>query len=116
MKIEELFSVRGKIALVTGGSRGIGEMIARAYVENGAKVYITARNAAVCDGLAAELSRFGHCVSIPADLSIPAARAEWLSRAGRQDDAIARPHRGGHRAPGRTVLPRVAAQARAVVR
>ncbi len=69
MKIADLFSVAGKIVVVTGGSRGIGEMIARAYVENGAKVYITARNAAVCDGLAAELSKFGACISIPADLS-----------------------------------------------
>lgn len=69
MKIEDLFSVRGKLAVVTGGSRGIGEMIARALVENGARVIITARNAAVCDGLAAELSKIGECVSIPADLS-----------------------------------------------
>jgi NAD(P)-dependent dehydrogenase (short-subunit alcohol dehydrogenase family) len=69
MKIEELFSVRGKVALVTGGSRGIGEMIARSYVENGAKAYITARNADACDALARELSRMGECVSIPADLS-----------------------------------------------
>src|SRR6476661_10910995 len=69
MKIEELFSVRGKVALVTGGSRGLGEMIARSYVENGAKVYITARGAEVCDALAKELSEFGECISIPADLS-----------------------------------------------
>lgn len=69
MKIDQLFSVTGKVVVVTGGSRGIGEMIARAYVENGAKVYITARNAVVCDGLAAELAKFGTCVSIPADLS-----------------------------------------------
>lgn len=69
MKIEELFSVRGKVALVTGGSRGIGEMIARGYVENGVKVYITARKAEACDALAEELSRFGECISIPADLS-----------------------------------------------
>src|SRR6266567_4432212 len=69
MKIEQLFSVRGKVALVTGGSRGIGEMIARGYVENGAKVYITARKADACDALARELSRIGECISIPADLS-----------------------------------------------
>ncbi|MGH6753022.1 MAG: SDR family NAD(P)-dependent oxidoreductase, partial [Bradyrhizobium sp.] len=69
MKIEELFSVRGKVALVTGGSRGLGEMIARAYVENGAKVYITARRADACEALAKELSQFGECIAIPADLS-----------------------------------------------
>ena len=69
MKIEDLFSIRGKVAIVTGGSRGIGEMIARGYVENGARVYITSRNAAVCDGLAANLSKIGECISIPADLS-----------------------------------------------
>jgi NADP-dependent 3-hydroxy acid dehydrogenase YdfG len=69
MKIEQLFSVRGKVALVTGGSRGIGEMIARAYVDNGVKVYITARKADACDALAKELSRSGECISIPADIS-----------------------------------------------
>ncbi len=69
MKIEDLFSVRDKLVVITGGSRGIGEMIARAYVENGARVIISARNAAVCDGLAAQLSKIGECVSIPADLS-----------------------------------------------
>jgi NAD(P)-dependent dehydrogenase (short-subunit alcohol dehydrogenase family) len=69
MKVEDLFSVKGKIALVTGGSRGLGEMIARAYVENGAKVYITARKADACAELARELSQIGECIAIPADLS-----------------------------------------------
>ncbi len=69
MKIEQLFSVAGKVAIVTGGSRGIGAMIARGYVENGARVYITSRNAAVCDSFAAEMSKIGECYSIPADLS-----------------------------------------------
>jgi len=69
MKIDQLFSVRGKVAVVTGGSRGIGEMIARGYIENGAKVYITARKAEACDALAKELSKHGECISIPADLS-----------------------------------------------
>lgn len=69
MKIADLFSVEGKVVLVTGGSRGIGEMIARAYVDNGAKVYISSRNAEACDRLAEDLSPHGSCVSIPADLS-----------------------------------------------
>jgi NAD(P)-dependent dehydrogenase (short-subunit alcohol dehydrogenase family) len=69
MKPAELFSIEGKVALVTGGSRGIGLMIARTYIDAGAKVYISSRNAQVCDEVAAELSTDGECVSIPADLS-----------------------------------------------
>jgi NAD(P)-dependent dehydrogenase (short-subunit alcohol dehydrogenase family) len=64
-----LFDIAGKTALVTGGSRGIGLMIARGYVEAGAKVYISSRKADVCDEVAAELSKVGSCTSVPADLS-----------------------------------------------
>jgi len=71
-----LFSIDGKVALVTGGSRGIGLMIARGFVEAGAKVYISSRKADVCDRVATELSAHGTCVSLPADLSTEAgARA-----------------------------------------
>jgi NAD(P)-dependent dehydrogenase (short-subunit alcohol dehydrogenase family) len=65
----ELFSIAGRTALVTGGSRGIGLMIARGYVEAGAKVYISSRKADVCDRVAAELSEVGECIALPADLS-----------------------------------------------
>lgn len=64
-----LFSIEGKTALVTGGSRGIGLMIARGFVEAGARVTITSRKREVCDEVAAELSKLGRCVSLPADLS-----------------------------------------------
>lgn len=66
--MKNLFSVEGKTALVTGGSRGIGLMIARGYVENGAKVYIASRKKAVCDEVAAELSKIGTCISLPGDI------------------------------------------------
>lgn len=66
--MKNLFSVEGKVVLVTGGSRGIGEMIARGYVENGAKVYISSRKAEVCDRVADELSEYGTCISLPFDL------------------------------------------------
>jgi len=71
MKINDLFSVEGKIALVTGGSRGIGEMIAAGYLANGAKVYISSRKAEACDATARRLmeAHVGECVSVPADLS-----------------------------------------------
>lgn len=69
MGIQDLFSIEGKTALVTGGSRGIGLMIARGYVEAGARVYISSRKTEVCDEVAAELSKSGECISVPADLS-----------------------------------------------
>src|SRR6478752_5523742 len=67
----DLFSVRGKVVLVTGGSRGLGEMMAAGFLANGAKVYISSRKAAVCDATAARLSEEygGECISIPSDLS-----------------------------------------------
>ena len=67
--MNELFSIAGKTALVTGGSRGIGKMIAAGYVEAGAKVYISSRKADVLDEVAAELSAKGECIAIAADLS-----------------------------------------------
>lgn len=79
LKLSELFGIEGKVAIVTGGSRGIGRMIAEGYVENGARVYITARKAAQCDATAAELAERGHCVSIPADLATAAGRESFVA-------------------------------------
>jgi NAD(P)-dependent dehydrogenase (short-subunit alcohol dehydrogenase family) len=70
--MKDLFSIEGKTAVVTGGSRGIGLMIARGYVEAGAKVYISSRKASECEKVAAELSRSGTCTAIAADLSTEA--------------------------------------------
>ena len=76
LDVDSLFSVRGKVAVVTGGSRGIGYMIASGLVENGVRTYITSRRAADCDAAAEKLSEVGECISIPADLS----KAEEVDR------------------------------------
>ncbi|MEM9571152.1 MAG: SDR family NAD(P)-dependent oxidoreductase [Pseudomonadota bacterium] len=67
--MKALFDVSGKTALVTGGSSGIGAMIARGFVENGVKTYISARKEGPLIEKAEELSQFGECVPIQADLS-----------------------------------------------
>ena len=65
----DLFSLKGRIALVTGGSRGIGRMIAAGFLAQGAKVYISSRKAADCAQTAKELSAQGECIALPADVS-----------------------------------------------
>ena len=67
--MSDLFSLEGRTAVVTGGSRGIGRLIARGFIDAGARVYISSRQADVCEEVAAELSRHGTCVALPSDLS-----------------------------------------------
>jgi NAD(P)-dependent dehydrogenase (short-subunit alcohol dehydrogenase family) len=67
--MKNLFSLQGRTALITGGSRGIGRMIAEGFLAQGAKVYISSRKAKACDQTAAELSALGTCISLPGDVS-----------------------------------------------
>ena len=88
LQINDLFSVAGKTAIVTGGSRGIGKMIAQGYVENGVKTYITARKAEACQQTAAELSAKGQCIAIPADLSTKAGRVDFIDEIKLREDKL----------------------------
>jgi NAD(P)-dependent dehydrogenase (short-subunit alcohol dehydrogenase family) len=83
--MNDLFSLQGRTALVTGGSRGIGRMIAAGFLAQGAKVYISSRKAAACDDTARELSSIGPCMSLPADVStVEGARALAAAYAARE--------------------------------
>lgn len=81
LSINTLFTVAGKTAIVTGGSRGIGKMIASGFVENGIKTYITARKAEACKATAAELTNLGQaeCIAVPADLATRAGREAFVA-------------------------------------
>jgi NAD(P)-dependent dehydrogenase (short-subunit alcohol dehydrogenase family) len=86
--VEQLFSIRGKVAVVTGGSRGIGEMIARGYVAAGARVYISSRKADACAALADELSQVGECVALPADLATPEGARELATAIAEREPEV----------------------------
>ena len=81
--MSDLFDVSGKTALVTGGSRGIGMMIARGLVHAGARVIVSSRKRNDIEAAAQELAALGECHAIPADVSTPEGAAE-LAQATRE--------------------------------
>jgi NAD(P)-dependent dehydrogenase (short-subunit alcohol dehydrogenase family) len=84
----DLFAVAGKTVVVTGGSRGIGKMIAGGFVDSGARVYISSRKAEQCDATATELAERGECVSLPADLSTEAGCAQLATAVAEREAAV----------------------------
>jgi NAD(P)-dependent dehydrogenase (short-subunit alcohol dehydrogenase family) len=86
--MKDLFSLQGRVALVTGGSRGIGRMIATGLLHQGAKVYISARKAAACDATAKELSSIGPCISLPIDVSSVDGARQLAAEITRRDPAL----------------------------
>ncbi|HEV7888893.1 MAG TPA: glucose 1-dehydrogenase, partial [Acidimicrobiales bacterium] len=84
----ELFDVSNKAVVVTGGSRGIGLMIARGFVQGGARVYISSRKADACDAAAAELGKDGECVSVPADLTTPEGARHLADTVAEREPAL----------------------------
>src|SRR3954470_10629656 len=84
----DLFSLEGRVALVTGGSRGIGRMIAAGFLAQGAKGYISSRKADACDATARELSSLGTCISLPADVSTVEGARALASAYGTKEESL----------------------------
>ena len=84
----DLFDLTGKVAVVTGGTRGIGLMMARGLLQAGARVYISSRKAEAGDAAVAELSAFGKVVSVPADLSTEEECRRLASVVGQREDQL----------------------------
>jgi NAD(P)-dependent dehydrogenase (short-subunit alcohol dehydrogenase family) len=87
---DNLFAIAGKVAVVTGGSRGIGEMIAAGFLAAGARVYISSRKAEVCDATAQRLAAEfgGECISIPANLAELKGIQAFADELGRREDRL----------------------------
>ena len=86
--MSDLFSIKGKVAVVTGGSRGIGEMIAAGLLDAGAKVYICSRKADELEAAAARLCEFGEVESLPVDLSTPEGIAELTALVADREQGV----------------------------
>ena len=90
MEITSLFNISGKVAVVTGGSRGIGEMITAGFLANGVKVYISARKAPALAEKAKELSEKYNqeCIPVPCDLSSMDGINDFVNQMTEKEDAI----------------------------
>ncbi|MEO0549413.1 MAG: SDR family oxidoreductase [Pseudomonadota bacterium] len=86
--MKNLFDISGKTAIVSGGSSGIGAMIARGFVENGVKTYISSRKPGPLLEKAEELAKIGECIAIPADLSTMAGIEHLVSEVSAREDHI----------------------------
>jgi len=86
--MNNLFDVSGKTAVVTGGSSGIGAMMAKGLLSNGAKVYITARKAERLEAMAKELSEFGECIAIQADMSKVEEIDAFVAEIAKHEDSV----------------------------
>lgn len=86
--MRDLFDITGKVALVTGGSRGIGRMIAHGFVSHGARVYLASRKADDCAATAKELSELGACTALPADLSSETGARALAEALGEREERL----------------------------
>lgn len=84
----DMFDLSGKVAVVTGGSRGIGKMIAEEFVRRGVRTYITARKADACLKTAAELSQHGECIALPQDLASADGIAAFIAAISEREDRL----------------------------
>ncbi|NNF15605.1 MAG: SDR family oxidoreductase [Gammaproteobacteria bacterium] len=84
----DMFDISGRVAVITGGSRGIGRMIAEEFVRRGVRTYITARKADACNQTATELSEFGECISIPSDLSTTAGLMTFVAAVSERENQL----------------------------
>src|SRR6201995_3188210 len=84
----DLFDLTGKVAVVTGGTRGIGLMMARGLLQAGASVYISSRKAEAGDAAAAELAQYGTVLSVPADLSREEECVRLAQEVGRSEEDV----------------------------
>ena len=83
-----LFDLTGKVAVVTGGTRGIGLMMARGLLEAGAAVYVCSRDAAAVDAAVAELTPYGTVTGIPADLRTEEQCVAFAAAVGEREDRL----------------------------